>query len=161
MSSFLPVDVWASVDAPGHLWDAVNGHLGAEVQVLTTGNNILAWSKLVDVGRILLVDPVYIEEDGVELRDERDRKLMMPTIVYVLAYLRKYRNVGHVRIFGADMKGVNGPLHPFCPFHPEDSPESAQRWDAERQVLARAVRIYRSEGRRVERYFVDRAKNRV
>ena len=155
MSSFLPIDVWASVDAPSHLWDAVNGHLGEDVDILSTGNNVQAWADRVDVGRLLIVEPTYLEEEGTFLRDERGRKLMMPTIIYVLGYLRKYRNSSHVRIFGADMQGTNGPLHPFLPFEYANDEAATMRWDMERKILARATRLYREEGRRVERYFVE------
>jgi hypothetical protein len=152
MQPFVPVDVWASVDSPDLLWDAVEGHFQPEMDVLTTANNLLAWERHVELPRILAVEPIYLSKDGVESRDERGRKILMPTMIFVLAYLVKYRNVQHVRVFGADMQGINGPLHPFLPFDPVNDEHHDQRWGAERIAFAEATRIFRAEGRQLERF---------
>lgn len=155
MEPFVPVDVWAVVDAPDLLWDVMQGHFQDHMDLLTTGNNMLAWESRLPVKRILAVEPIYLAKDGVQEVDDRGRKILMPTITFTLAYLFKYRKTEHVRVFGADMKGENGPLHPFLPFLEEDTPLSRMRWVAERIAFAQAMRLYRADGRRLERHFVD------
>ena len=154
MQPFVRVDAWAVVDAPVVLWDAVREHFKPHMDILTTGNNLESWEKRVDLTRILAVEPIYISEAGVEVIDARGRKILMPTITFALAYLFKYREARHVRVFGADMRGEHGPLHPFLRFSEEDTQTSRQRWIAERVAFAQCIRWYRGEGRRLERYFV-------
>jgi hypothetical protein len=152
MEPFLPIDVWAAVDAPGLLWDAVNQHFKEHMDVLTTGNNLLAWDALgLPMERILAVEPIYLEKDGVQVEDERGRKVLMPTMIFTLAYLVKYRNARAVRVFGADMAGQNGPLHPFLDFNPVNDWCHDQRWAAERVAFAEATRLFRKEGRILQR----------
>lgn len=157
MEPWLPIDVWAVVDAPSVLWDAVNGHFKDHMDILTTGNNLVAWERRVPLQRILAVEPIYISEAGVDVIDAKGRKILMPTLIFTLAYLFKYRKSEHVRVFGADMKGENGPLHPFLPFREKDTDHSRMRWIAERVAFAQCIRWYRKEGRRLERYSVDPA----
>lgn len=159
LQPFIRIDVWASVDSPANLWDAVNGHFKDHMDVLTVGNNVLAWEERIAIERILALEPVYLtdngEIDGEFMLDPKGRRILMPTITFTLAYLFKYRQTQHVRIFGADMKGVNGPLHPYFAFDEEDDRDSRMRWTGERLVLAASMRLFRNDGRRAERYFVD------
>jgi hypothetical protein len=156
LEPFIRIDAWATVDAPVVLWDALKTHFKDRMDLITTGNNLQAWESRLELNRILAVEPIYLGSNGVDVVDGRGRKVLMPTIIFVLAYLFRYRDTRRVRVFGADMKGVEGPLHPFKRHQVEDTDHSRARWYAERAAFAQAQRRFRADGRRLERYVVDR-----
>lgn len=162
LSWLFPIDLWASTDDPRNLWEWGRPYLRREVKILTIENNIPIWHKLLGLQafnrRVYAPSGVFMEaspETGGEGYIGMDGKPpLVPTVLHVIGWLSRI-GAKHVRLFGCDMRGDGSPIGPF-PFQEEPSTSSRFRWEVERAMIAIAMKTYRTQGKRLERWSPER-----
>lgn len=148
----LPIDVWASMDDPRHLWGWAEPYLDPTTK-LFSGNdfpNIWLWREILGEdagGRLYTRSPTYMEELAEVAVD--GAAPMMPTLFHVLAWLLQV-GVREVRLVGCDMAGTGSPLME-C-WDPVENEEHQSRWGIERTLLALSIRQFRARGARLSRW---------
>lgn len=146
------VDFWATSDAPALLWEWSTPYRQPGLRYFTTDHNIVLLEGLLGrrgLGKVYTAPHVEMGENDKGL-------VILPTIIPVLGWLRR-QGVRKVRVFGADMTGHGTPLEGN---YEVSSKRSHGRWKVERVLFSSAVRAFRSEGGRVERWPKKRVPKR-
>lgn len=150
ISHKIPVDMWASVDAPAALYGRHSLEHNKSIRFLSTEDCAILWRDLLGANGIRRVY-VWPEKLMKDFLDERGLPPKMPTLVTTLAWTFK-QGARHVRVFGSDMTGTGSPLAEDEPWNPETSEINSFRWAIERKLFAEAQKRYRADGRRLERW---------
>lgn len=157
LSRALPIDFWAKVDRPDILWRWARQHLGRQVKIFTTENNILLWEEIIGrqvndrlyAHRSTFMVPTKDDPDGF-LSDD-GKHALLPTLTHLLGWLYGIPGVQRVRLFGVDMRGSGSPLAEEAFSEDMDSGWKF-RWIVERRLLALSARQFRRCGKRIERW---------
>lgn len=176
----LPVDFWASVDSPKNLWEWAQPHLHPETKLFSTVNNVLIWHEVLqdsivprlyapdderlrelfgDDGsdttlaevmgdRLYAMDPTYMDD----WPDVNGRPALLPSVVFVLAWLASFPEIEEVRLIGCDMRGTNSPLSVEPYSEEEEDIGWVRRWQVERTFISLVTKEYRRRGKRIKRW---------
>jgi hypothetical protein len=150
LSERLPVDVWAFVDHPDLLWEIMAPWRSEELELLVCDNHIVEVVDLAPASsKIYSAVTPFLGED----RNAKGQRVLLPTIFVALGWLYRI-GATHVRVFGADMQGTGTDLATYTTLQhkQEEDAGQAHRWKLERGGFAEAVRLFRADGRRLERF---------
>lgn len=163
-SAIVPVDAWATLDDPNHLWRWAQPHLHHRTKLFSSDGapNILWWRDILgdaNLGRLYTRQPTYMDE--LAEFTESGQAPMVPTLFHVLAWLLQV-GVKRVRLIGCDMDGTGSPLQlsAFASSSPEGrmgwSPTNDEghhyRWQIEREFLRLSEKHYQKRQARIERW---------
>lgn len=150
LSERLPVDVWAFVDHPDLLWEIMAPWRTEALELLVCDNHLIEVVDLVPAStKIYSAITPFMGED----KNRKGQRVLLPTIFVALAWLYRI-GATHVRVFGADMKGAGTDLSTYeiLKYRDEEDEGQAHRWRLERGGFAEAIRLFRADGRRLERF---------
>lgn len=158
----LPVWCWAAIDDPVLLypwWPEVFAR--RDMWYFTLDAWLWRLERLgVCLERCFSAEPVYLafpDQRGevILLEDRRGRRGSLPTITKVLGWLTARLGAREIRVLGCDMHGEgsiwSADTHPVRPSRQAD----LDRWEMERFMLARCIRIARGMGTRIYRQRVE------